>query len=663
MKENKMKTTPEPTLPPYTEYNVDSTSSNEDKDDNDLLPSFELHNSIFNRNLIDEITPDYQEIVPTATTSSIHQYDSVSSTDRTLSNDNVLDNLHKLQKINVPFDVNVKFTKKFPEPFENYEFESPLRQYYPGDTVFGIVTFENKGSFGIPFEMCLVSLECELGIISSKNNKQVRKKIIKMYDLEASYNFLDVEKKCFTCHQIDPIDNYHLGFKSRILEPNCVVKKLFKFKLPMFILDDNCCAQFSEHLKVPPSFGFDSVKYPNTIIDSSKGYSISGGSGELIKVQDYALYGEFSRYYINVQMIGKNLDIYKTFFNPNTTHLYDYIFLKSVEQSFRVGKLYDSSDGITVGISTKSQLQLIQKMAKETMEVLAEREMLIKVGVCDMKDQDEIIFSTSGKLKSPSEFLTCDSGLLNKVPLDKSFKRTIKYILKRELFSKLNGELTVTTKHEGKCFIESFLPKLLETKTNSIYVDRAFRTSTTPIVSFDLEYESYENSGKLPTSLYIEPFMWAIDIESEHGIPFTIDEEFIVQDQNTAKKMIKDYNLYHSKIRQIIKDTGSGIPRITRDALNGMAHLRYQQILIPRLFKAQNIQLNADKWSFNEATNKYSMSVKFPLEFDTAKIISNPKALIPTFQTCIFARQYKVQLNISPKNNKIKTVTLPLTVI
>lgn len=637
------------------------------KEYGDLLPSFEMHNSMFNRTLNEDVAPGYQESLNETVISSNCISDSIPSTsDMTLnSNDFVLNNLHKLQKIDLPFEVNVTLTKNSLNVGTPYEKENPLRQYYPGEMVYGFITFENKSKVDLPFEMLLVSLEGDIGVKHPKTRDIIKKKIVIMYDLEASYNYLPVDTYCNNCNMYDPRDNTQIGFKSRVLKPGIIVKKFFKFKIPTFLLDDTCSEQFPEHLKIPPSFGLDIFAFKNGIYDLDVephlGYSKLQYPGSPIKVNDYVLPGEFCSYHINVQIIGKKLEIYKQFYKQNTTHSYDFIFLKNVEYHFRVGRLPESNTFKLNYGSTKNQIEAIEKIAIETQEVLTEREMLQKVNINDIYQQDEIIFSSSGKQKvalnmNPDKYIP-------KQPIDKSYQKSALLKFKKDLFSKLNGELVISVKMEAGATVKSFLPKLMENQLTNVPYNENYMKSAIPVANLELVFKPTDNSDKLPTSLIFKPKMIAMGVNSVFHIPFIIDDDYLLDNGDVIKQNFKKFALYYQNIGDLMKKLKVGIPKTTSALLKGMAYLRYNETIIPDIFKCHSFEFKREDWDYDSNTNSYKVSLKIPLEFNIENNVSYPKALLSTFQTCKMARLYKIQFDISPKKGKNFESYFPITVI
>ncbi|ODQ48808.1 hypothetical protein PICMEDRAFT_14338 [Pichia membranifaciens NRRL Y-2026] len=644
-----------------------SDKANISNEFSDLLPSFEMHNFMFNRTLTDDLPPAYQESITDTVGSSTQYSESVPFSEPALNPANfVLNNLHKLQKINLPFDVQVTLTEKLPQPGLPYESRNPLKQYFPGDMVYGFVIFENKSDTSLPFEMLLVSMECEIGVTHPKNKRQVKTKVLRMYDLVASYNFLYVDYQNTQCNMLDPSDNTRIGFRSRVMDPGTRVKKFFKFRIPQTMLDDNCEEQFPEHLKIVPSFGVNIYNLNTTAaainIDPHLGYGRLDRTGSPIKVKDYALPGEFCSFFINIQIVGKRHDAYKKYYTKNTTHQYDFIFLKNAAHYFRVGKVAESPRSTSNYGSTADQLDLIEKTAQEAIEVLAERKMLKDIDITNIHHQDEIIFSSSGKIKASTDDL-CNQST-EKLPLDLSYKQLMTFKFKKDLFSKLNGQLTVICKMDRAATLKSFLPKMLEVNPTSVLLNEEYMKVNSPVLDLELTYGPLVSGDKkLPTSLYITPTMIVIDVQSAFNIPFTIDGDFIRQSVDENKTRFKKFAMYYAKIGASMLELGTGIPKATNELLRGMAYVRYEEIRIPNVFKAVNIEVPPNSWVLESETGTYKFKTKVSLEYDVKCILMAPKTVIPSFQSCKISRLYKIHVGVTPKRAKTESTVFPITVI
>lgn len=633
---------------------------NFNKECDDFLPSFEMHSFMFNRSLNENNLPDYQDIEPVA---SNDQINSMISNDAELnSGEFVLNNLNKLQKINLPIEVNVTFTKDILKMDEPYEKENPLRTYQPGEIVCGFMTFENKGTMNIPFEMLLVSMECKLGVINPKNGNCHKKTLVTMNDLEASFTFLP-DAFYTVPEEYDPNDNVILGFKYRIFEPGVVVKKIFKFRIPNQLLDTTCNEQFPEHLQLPPSFGYykNNIRSPVPKIDTHLGYGRSDVLGSPINVNDYTPAGVFCSYFIDVQIIGKRLDIYKQFYTPATKHNYEFIFLKKVEHHFRVGKS-NEDDVLPLNYgSTKDQLDSIEKTAIEAIEVLTERQMLNQVNITDRRQQDEIIFSSNGKMKITE--ITTQERDIEKSVLNGVRHCNMYFKFKKDLFSKLGGELNILAEMDKNASVKSFLPKLMEDKTTSILFSEKLMKLSSPTVTLELEYKPSGNSKSFPTTLAINPTIIAIDIESVYGIPFIVDNNYILQDINNIKKNFHKFILYYEKLNDLEKKINCEIPHSTKNLLQGMSSLKYTEIPISSIFKGCTIDIPKGEWKYDVKSQIYRTTTKFQLEFNTDVILACPKALLPSFQTCRCSRLYKLELTISPRKGYVQKTCFPINVI
>jgi hypothetical protein len=643
----------------------------------DVLPSFQMHNFMFNRTLNDisfsnELPPEYEESLTGTLASSSNQLNEENSVTFGIEdidkNNLLLNNLDKLQKINLPFDAHITLTQDMPQIDSPCISVSPLKTYLPGDMVYGYIIFENKSEFRIPFEMFLVSMECEIGVRDPKRKNIVQKKLITMYDLEASFNVLGMDGDNDTCHVWDSSDKTYVGFERRSLDPGVPIKKFFRFKIPNYILDDCCADQITEHLKTPPSFGLNKSIWKNTAstieIEKALGYGRMSKAGSPIHVNDFALNGEYCSFYINAQIIGKRLDEYKPFYTRHTTHQYDFIFIKNVEHYFRVGKPPPSTnDYVYTNGSTKIQLEYFEKMANEAIEVLAEREMLKNIDITETRDQDEIIFSSNGKSKASS---VCeDEKCLSKLNISNNYSNKVSFEFKKDLFSKLDGTLNATFELDKHSTVKGFLPKLLEPNTINILNDDAYMKSVSPTLKLKLIYKpnkEMKDSLKLPTTININPNIISVTLQSAYSIPFAIDNDFLLNDYQTIKETLSRFPVYFNKIVQMMKKTASSIPRATYDLLKGLGYCMYDEFLISDVFKQQTIDLQ-NKWEFNSTLNAYECSTEIKLEFDVKSILAAPKALLPSFQTCLFARMYKLKLNVSVKKSKSCSTTFPITVV
>lgn len=454
----------------------------------DVLPSFEMHNYMFNRTIYDtenitlsDLPPNYDDnINQNINDKPIDLNNFVDPT----KNPNLilLNNLEKFQRIDLsPLNIQIVLTKNIPKLNIKSERENPLREYKPSEIVCGYITIENKSNDPIPFEMLLVSLEGQSTIPHPSNSDDlIKKKILTTYDLSACFHYgcIDLESQGVTSNVFsDDTDNSLIGFSSdRIIQPKTKHKKFFAFKLPKYLLDNSCFDQLVDHLQLPPSFGVNNHAFKcaakNIKIDPFLGYGRLDRYGSPIKTYDYALDGQSISYFINVQFIGRNLNCYKKFYTLETKHEYDFIFLKNVEYYFRVDTSNIINDSTYNEISTNKQLNIIENLITDKLHETVERKNLLQIGIDDLRKQDEIIFSSqsnSKKLKqlSSTELVPVSSDFKTAISDIDSFNRTKNVKIVKDFFSKVDGDLSIRLTMHRNAQIKSLKPKKLGVSLSS----------------------------------------------------------------------------------------------------------------------------------------------------------------------------------------------------
>ncbi|KAI5955139.1 hypothetical protein KGF54_001700 [Candida jiufengensis] len=111
----------------------------------------------------------------------------------------VLDNIDRLNRsTNSPIEIQIYVTKEIPYPNVEHELESRLKEYTSGDHVNGYVTVINNSDAPLRFGLFTVSLEGTVKTternpnafdFQHKYSKILMKKFLKMYDLNASYGY------------------------------------------------------------------------------------------------------------------------------------------------------------------------------------------------------------------------------------------------------------------------------------------------------------------------------------------------------------------------------------------------------------------------------------------------------------------------------------------
>ncbi|GME76251.1 unnamed protein product [Ambrosiozyma monospora] len=455
-----------------------------------FLPSFEMHNYMFNRTLLDteyirdEPPPPYEEseAFQQSGTPEISRLAVAGYMDPTENPDMlVLNNLDNLQALDLPIKLTIVLTKKPPLRNVRSERESPLKVYKPGDVVAGYMLVENIWKDPIPFEMVWVTLEGTATIKSyltpNEGKKLIRTNFLKMCDLCAShhYGFIDVGPTGDRCGKNNcPETGARYGLPDdKILKPGKKYKKLFMFKMPYTLLDTDCEHQIPEHLGLPSSFGVDIESFSgqaNKIqVDKQSGYGDLGCSGSPIRTNDFSLYGQSISYSINIKIIGRQIDFYKQFYTYSTNHNFDFVLIKNAQHFFRFSTAgtncninSDSAWFFKSHFSSDEQIGQLEKIFADITEKLKLKRALIDAGVTDPSEQQVITddFNTDYKKKNQlanvPRFNSVKSGDKNIVKNVTSATLTKGFINKTEV-----GELNIALSTNKRNSIDSIVPDVL----------------------------------------------------------------------------------------------------------------------------------------------------------------------------------------------------------
>ncbi|GME71319.1 unnamed protein product [Ambrosiozyma monospora] len=502
-----------------------------------FLPSFEMHNYMFNRTLLDTEyirdqgafpPPTYEEqAFQQATTSNLTgPPDQVSPdarvarfVDPTINPDMlVLNNLDTLQTLNLPIKLTVVLTKKLPLRNVRSEREMPLKVYKPGDIVTGYTLIENLSKDPIPFEMFLVSLEgtATTENVHSTDNKLTRNSFLKMYDLCACHHYgcIDVGSAADRYYgEVCPETGAKYGINDdKILRPGETYKKLFMFKIPSVLLDTACEHQSPEHLALPSSFGIDVESFKGDAgrieVDKSFGYGHLGCVGSPVKTNDLSNYGQSIAYSINVRMIGRHLDFYKQFYTNNTDHDFDFIFIRDVQHFFRVSTSGEKHDNNTdsawyfkSNFSSDEQVEQLDSLCANITENLQLKRDLIVAGVTDPSEQQTILEDSNNDSKKIHQLESVHSQVAlpesNRLkPVKSKDKNVVENVtaatLTKGLFNKIViGEVDITVSTNKKNSIDSIVPEVLERMSVSYTA-----TKSAGINCFDVIQQNNSSSSK-----------------------------------------------------------------------------------------------------------------------------------------------------------------------
>lgn len=247
-----------------------------------------------------------------------HQRGNISNAHATYGH-TVLDNIDKLPKLNTsPIDIQIFVTKQVPEPHQANDLETRLKEYSNGDLVNGYIIITNNSSKPVNFGLFTVSLEgtikaVERKVDSIQYSKLLMKKFLKMYDLNASYNYSYVPNSAgieYNAFDVDQYDDCIIGLPNeRVLQPNTKYKKFFTFKFPKKLLDTTCTSNVLAHIIPPPSMGVDKLafggKANNIELNKALGYGFVSTKGTPLLVRDHSFDDMDISYTIEAKFIDK----------------------------------------------------------------------------------------------------------------------------------------------------------------------------------------------------------------------------------------------------------------------------------------------------------------------------------------------------------------------
>lgn len=234
----------------------------------------------------------------------------------------VLDNIDKLPHAkSSPLSIEIFVTKDVPIPNMKNDLEIKLKEYTCGDRVNGFVVITNTLDKDVDFGLFTVTLEGTIKTINrnlphdptSRSQRIILKKFLKMYDLNASFNEFNIPSSAgveYSPFSVDILDGCVMGLPgNRILKANTRYKKFITFTFPEMLLDNACPHNLMRHNMPPPSFGIDGTSFygKSASIEVSKalGYGFLNARGSPVKVRDYSIDDVSVSYTIEAKFIDK----------------------------------------------------------------------------------------------------------------------------------------------------------------------------------------------------------------------------------------------------------------------------------------------------------------------------------------------------------------------
>ncbi|KAG7829833.1 hypothetical protein KL919_001352 [Ogataea angusta] len=643
---------------------MDSSLSDEVMED--VLPSFQMHNQLFNRTVLDpgdEIElPGYEETSCPYFARGLASEEQVSP----LQNPDllVLNNLKSLRKINAPVQITITFTNQSPLFGEPYESRPPLLCFYPGDVVNGLVTIENTGNGIIPFEMFFVSLD---GVATIPQNGDSGTEctyqkhcFLKSFDLAACFHecdFQQLEKS--PCTGKDPVDGAIFGLpNSRKLQPRTKYKKAFAFRLPSFLLDSACNHQYESHLQAPSSLGVNPFanngRAAKAKISERLGYGCLDEQGAPIITQTFNEPGQSVSYSLNVHILARSEEIAKSVDEQKSYEL-PFVILEESSAFLR----FTNTNNPVIDEAEDLQLQVdkIEHQAAELEVTLEEKCKLRRIGVTDQNVLESVVATDYiAKKKRGREQEDLDLSGIQKIKLNRGF-------LKGE------AEFEVQVQCNGQIVLHSFEPASLGPERvtlhktfsndilsgpNSIHMFKKAASATIlpSIKSGEVLISLKSLDGVLPKEIVVEPSLRVVNMHSRAHIPlhFGLKGTGRFYNYRTFVGINRRFEGWDAQLKTLCKELGQPLPRQLHEDILGLKYLRYREHRID-LFEPQRVQLN---WRPAGPHHESKFTAAIFLDVKKAESFH----IIPEFQTCFLARQYVLDLKIG----KGGVLALPLTV-
>lgn len=676
----------------------------------DVLPSFEMHNHMFNRSINDLSVPTNQppEYLENSDRDRSHAdpYNTPSFLDPSSL---LLNNLSKLKMIPLPITIQTVITSEPPQFNKKSERANPLRQFKPGETIHGYIVIENKSKVPIPFEMLLVSLEGEQTISVNEHSKLVSQ-FLKSYDLKACYHEgiinAGTTRDITRALQQDPTDGTLFGFSpSRVILPNMKHKKFFTFTIPTYLLDEVCPHQLPHHLSTPPSFGCDKRacggNAANIEINSLLGYGRLDNYGSPLKTYDMAHEGQSVSFYLHVQIIGKNTDNVYTQFqfqSSKTIEENDILIIKDSKYYIRVDNsleqpLYEELNyNQFPPKSTVEQIAYVQHLVEDELHTLLERKNLIDIGINDRYEQDIIVgrnVSSTKKSTQSKQLLIPVVSSSSLTSDENGYRQRLVTKFTKDLFSKIDGELKIDFFMEKEAQMKAITPKPLSVisqrnlklnapasgpgtlKAMNSSASLSSVSSFTAIKSqevgeFELffEFVPKKSNSALPSSISITPNLVAYTVQSHSAIPITFDNHYMYKDGvKRLKNLSNKFQLYKNQLLSTSKDIKVGINKQTLEIADSLSTLDVTTASIKKLFTPEIITI---QWVQNVISGNYQCNLRVKIGIDE-KSTHRPQnqllGIVPSFQSCHLTRGYLLELEIGLKKGKPKDVIhLPIII-
>lgn len=577
----------------------------------DILPSYQMHQSILNRaqgkdQYADNTeVPDYSIINPEEDMPSID--DPVVADDS--SKDSILDNIYLLPTVR---DKDTIIRIKINNPIPNI--------CNSGDTMSGMVEIENTSNGVIPFELFFTSFEGTSRVSSKRNatygDEYKVRNFLRMVDLGGSWTESDREVRLS--------DRLYMNLPhNRQLLPRTTYQKFFRFTIPQDALDINCIHNILQHSHLPPSIGM------NTILIPPKGYEVDDEEKSRFKLRDMSTMDFSINYSIEARLIRKS-------------ELSGKYILSSMGR-FLMRVIPTSKGPQQYVLSPDKSLDLLERIVNNDIEnALGNREndeMQLKLRNLYHSRRNcshGLAYYLTGK------FSNCFKLVMN----DKKFWNCMTESIDEKKFKEQEGDARNLTFSTNSAINLDFNRLSNPTAKNTRYDVRFNVDLFYQLMQQDLQIpqQSYISIDKLdsivPTEVSAD--LYYVNVHAKGlPIPIELNPLWFTSEYIFRQKVMKKFEEFNDEVGELPED--AQLYSTTLQLLRAMKNLNCDVEVIPNVVSVRLIGKTTTVIVENEFLEEsYKTSLQMDLSIDNKNLKSC--LLVPDYQDCLSSRLYFVRL-------------------
>lgn len=635
----------------------------------------------------------------------------------------ILDNIHELPNMtessnscSQSLDILVHFTTEVGEPGKKPTHLDPLNfEYKQGDFLNGYVLIKNNGTESIPFDMFYVLFEGNFIVANVKDSTDKTpikiRKFLEMYDFAASWNDAPVNRllsehkfgmEC-CCSGDDPVDGTRLSIDlNKKIEPGCVYKRFFTFKIPLRLLDSECHDHnLAGHTELPPTLGL-SRKEKEFWTHSHK------------PVDDFSFIDTATNYGVLARFIGKAR---KYNFEPQQlkgTKLINeegdqFVILK--EQIAHVRILQESlilSEGEKAVNSEASRVlyQNFVNRVKEKVEVGKE----LKRAIENMDDKASVDISMRIAAEAAVQARTQDNGVKARQlytrfdrSRDHKFPDSVKReynivapLMKKSIFgpSKPLGTLSVLTP-KTEYMLNYISPHRF--RYGETVDDAAWKLQVPLEITFTPS-SAISKKNQVPEIRHISAEFVVFTLKSNNRqIPVELNHDFLFKNEVKTNSALVLNDNFTTLVKKPLKRYANELFALASEL--GVDNFKIEKSLVEDLSAMTNLEekynvLVLHDLELSDDNGRQSLSKKevdapwkgnadgpvskkFSVCVDLAKAQKkapnmqalapdyksyNEFTLVPSFQTCLISRMYYLRILLFLTNDQVVDVKVPVTI-